>query len=136
MQYGKVFSALIVGVLAGIQACNAQTYSLYADTSENLNTVYRTVSWVNSADGGAFIGNVKLQQSAELLTESSLLDSRCGNQSLLARYQQEDHWAICPSATYTSSYKIFYVGGGNAVPADCVAVKLKAQEYGVCSVPK
>lgn len=51
MQYGKVFSALIVGVLAGIQACNAQTYSLYADTSENLSTVYRTVSWVNSADG-------------------------------------------------------------------------------------
>lgn len=51
-------------------------------------------------------------------------------------YQAEDHWAICPSATYTQSYKIFYVGGGNAVriPAGCIEVKLKAQRYGVCDV--
>lgn len=55
MQYSKVFSTLIVGVLAGIQACNAQSYRLYAETSETLNTVYTMVSWVNSADGNEMI---------------------------------------------------------------------------------
>lgn len=55
MQYGKVFSTLIVGVLAGIQACSAQSYRLYAETSETLNTVYQTVSWVNSADGSGIL---------------------------------------------------------------------------------
>lgn len=51
MQYSKLFSALIVSVLAGIQSCNAQSYRLSVETTETLTTVFTGVSWVNSADG-------------------------------------------------------------------------------------
>lgn len=51
MQYSTVFSTILVGVLAGIQACSAQSYRLYAEPSTTLNSVYNHVSWVNGPEG-------------------------------------------------------------------------------------
>lgn len=50
MKYSNVFSALIVGVLAGIQACNAQSYILSVETADTLTTVFTGVSWVNGPE--------------------------------------------------------------------------------------